>query len=84
MIKSNKTGVPVVLGDAPGDVMSWRQKFSCATTGFGFTLGKFTTKFTTGFTRMSVRRRRMDFSGTTRRSEKVGLCQRLTLHIASW
>ena len=74
----------MVLGDAPGDVMSWRQKFSCATTGFGFTLGKFTTKFTTGFTRMSVRRRRMNFSGTTRRSEKVGLCQRLTLHIASW
>ena len=24
----------MVLGDAPGDVMSWRQKFSCATTGF--------------------------------------------------
>ena len=40
--------------------------------------------FTTGFTWMIVRRRRMNFSGTTRRSEKVGLCQRLTLHIASW
>ena len=38
MIKSNKTGVPVVLGDAPGDVMRWRQKFSFATTGFGVTL----------------------------------------------
>ena len=38
MIKSKKTGVPVVLGDAPGDVMSWRQKFSFATTGFGVTL----------------------------------------------
>ena len=38
MIKSNKTGLPVVLGDASGDVMSWRQKFSFATTGFGFTL----------------------------------------------
>ena len=37
-MKSNKTGVPVVLGDAPGDVMSWRQKSSCAITGFGFTL----------------------------------------------
>ena len=61
----------MVLGDAPGDVMSWRQTFSCAITGFGFTL--VLRSFTTGFTRMSVGRRRMNFSGTTRRSEKVGL-----------